>query len=143
MSQARICFVVSSPLTARAFLSGHIAALSRGYQVDLAVDEGGPDGLGDIPSHAHIVQVPIRPQSQMTCFTFLISSRVRGLFTEGCLRAPWAAALLKLLSQTKPMNWLTILIAADRSRDLKKLCVRSRNRDRFLTIHYLELFRMH
>jgi len=60
MSQARICFVVSSPLTARAFLSGHIAALSRGYQVDLAVDEAGPDGLGDISSHARIVRVPIR-----------------------------------------------------------------------------------
>lgn len=60
MSQARICFVVSSPLTARAFLSGHIATLSRHYSIDLAVDAGGPDGLGDIPSHARIVQVPIR-----------------------------------------------------------------------------------
>lgn len=60
MNQARICFVVSSPLTARAFLSGHIAALSRHYSIDLAVDAGGPDGLGDIPSRARIVQVPIR-----------------------------------------------------------------------------------
>ncbi|KAB2876196.1 MAG: glycosyltransferase family 4 protein, partial [Pseudorhodoplanes sp.] len=60
MSQARICFVVSSPLTARAFLSGHIATLSRHYSIALAVDAGGPDGLGDIPSHARIVPVTIR-----------------------------------------------------------------------------------
>lgn len=60
MSPARICFVVSSPLTARAFLSGHIAALSRHYTVDLAVDAKGGDGLGGIPVHARIVPMPIR-----------------------------------------------------------------------------------
>jgi glycosyltransferase involved in cell wall biosynthesis len=60
MSPARICFVVSSPLTARAFLSGHIAALSRYYTVDLAVDAKGGDGLGGIPAHARIVPMPIR-----------------------------------------------------------------------------------
>lgn len=36
MTTAKICFVVSSPLTARAFLSGHIAALSQHYAIDLA-----------------------------------------------------------------------------------------------------------
>lgn len=60
MSPARICFVVSSPLTARAFLSGHIAALSRRYTVDLAVNAKGDDGLGGIPAHARIVPMPIR-----------------------------------------------------------------------------------
>lgn len=60
MNRARICFVVSSPLTARAFLSGHIAALSGRYAIDLVADAGGADCLGDIAEHARIVPVPIR-----------------------------------------------------------------------------------
>ena len=60
MNPARICFVVSSPLTARAFLSGHIAALSRCFTVDLAVDAKGDGGLGGVPAHARIVPMPIR-----------------------------------------------------------------------------------
>jgi glycosyltransferase involved in cell wall biosynthesis len=34
----RICFVVSSAMTVRAFLVGHIAALSRHYDVDVVLD---------------------------------------------------------------------------------------------------------
>lgn len=60
MSSARICFVVSSPLTARVFLSGHIAALSQYFSVDLAMDVQGDVGLGGIPAHARIVSMPIR-----------------------------------------------------------------------------------
>ncbi len=60
MKPARLCFVVSSPLTARAFLSGHIAALGERYAVDLAVDATDDSGLGDIPSHARVVPLPIR-----------------------------------------------------------------------------------
>lgn len=60
MKPARLCFVVSSPLTARAFLSGHIAALGERYAVDLAVDAADGTGLGDIPSHARVVPLPIR-----------------------------------------------------------------------------------
>lgn len=60
MSVARICFVVSSPLTARAFLSGHIAALSRRYAIDVAADAEHPADLGDIPAHARLVRMPIR-----------------------------------------------------------------------------------
>lgn len=60
MKPARLCFVVSSPLTARAFLSGHIAALGERYVVDLAVDATDGTGLGDIPSHARVVPLPIR-----------------------------------------------------------------------------------
>ncbi len=60
MNAKRICFVVSSPLTARAFLSGHIAVLSKLYTIDLAVDADGTEGLGDIPAHARIVHVAIR-----------------------------------------------------------------------------------
>lgn len=60
MKPARLCFVVSSPLTARAFLSGHIAALGERYAVDLAVDATDDTGLGDIPCHARVVPLPIR-----------------------------------------------------------------------------------
>lgn len=60
MSRARLCFVVSSPLTARAFLSGHIAALSRRYAVDVAADVADPAELGDIPAHARTFRMPIR-----------------------------------------------------------------------------------
>ena len=56
----RVCFVVASPLTARAFLSGHVAALSRRYAVDMAADAADPAELGDIPAHARIFRVPIR-----------------------------------------------------------------------------------
>lgn len=59
MTTRRICFVVSSTLTARAFLSGHIAALGEHYAVDLAVDADDVAELGEIPSHAHIVPMPI------------------------------------------------------------------------------------
>lgn len=59
-AQARICFVVSSPMTARAFLSGHIGALSRRYAVDLAADVTKTDALGDLANCAKPVAVPIR-----------------------------------------------------------------------------------
>lgn len=61
-SVKNICFVVSSPLTARAFLSGHIAALSGRYAIDLAVDAGDPAELGGMPAHARVVPVRIRRQ---------------------------------------------------------------------------------
>ncbi len=57
---ARICFVVSSPLTARAFLSGHIAALSGRHAIDLVADVRDPAELGGISAHAGIVPVRIR-----------------------------------------------------------------------------------
>lgn len=60
MKPARVCFVVASPMTARAFLSGHIAALGERYAVDLVVDAGDVAELGGIPSRARIVRVPIR-----------------------------------------------------------------------------------
>lgn len=59
MTVQRVCFVVSSPLTARVFLSGHFAALSRRYAIDLAADAGGQGGLGDIALHARVVPVRI------------------------------------------------------------------------------------
>ncbi|GJQ56132.1 MAG: hypothetical protein HKUEN07_27010 [Rhodocyclaceae bacterium] len=60
MKQARVCFIVASPMTARAFLSGHIAALSGRYAIDLAVDVGDETELGSIPARARIVPLPIR-----------------------------------------------------------------------------------
>jgi len=60
LKQARVCFIVASPMTARAFLSGHIAALSGRYAIDLAVDVGDETELGSIPARARIVPLPIR-----------------------------------------------------------------------------------
>ncbi|BBO19571.1 glycosyltransferase [Candidatus Desulfobacillus denitrificans] len=59
MTTQRICFVVSSSLTARAFLTGHFAALGRRYAIDLAANAGGQDGLGDIMLHVRVVPVRI------------------------------------------------------------------------------------
>jgi glycosyltransferase involved in cell wall biosynthesis len=54
----KICFVVSSPMTAKVFLSAHIDALSRRFMVDLAVDGPQPGELDGM--RARIVPVPIR-----------------------------------------------------------------------------------
>jgi len=60
MTTFKICFVVSSPLTAKAFLSGHIAALSGHYAIDLVADVQNPAELGSIPAHARVVPLQIR-----------------------------------------------------------------------------------
>lgn len=56
----KICFVVSSPLTARAFLSGHIAALSSDYAVDLVADTTDPAKVGGVAGRVRLRPVPIR-----------------------------------------------------------------------------------
>lgn len=60
LKRARACFVVSTAMTARAFLSEHIAALSERYAIDLVLGVDQHDSLGDIPSHARILAMPIR-----------------------------------------------------------------------------------
>lgn len=60
MNPSRICFVVSSPLSAKAFLSGHIAALSARYGVDLVADAKQPSDLTEIAPYARILPVGIR-----------------------------------------------------------------------------------
>ncbi|OQY65059.1 MAG: hypothetical protein B6D47_12775 [Rhodocyclaceae bacterium UTPRO2] len=83
MKQARVCFIVASPMTARAFLSGHIAALSGRYAIDLAVDVGDETELGSIPARARIVPLPIRrkvaPLADMAALSrlFLLFRRER------------------------------------------------------------------
>jgi glycosyltransferase involved in cell wall biosynthesis len=62
VTAVKICFVVSSPLTARAFLSSHIAALSGRYAIDLVADADDLAKLGDIPGHARIIPARIRRQ---------------------------------------------------------------------------------
>jgi glycosyltransferase involved in cell wall biosynthesis len=54
-----ICFVVSSPLTANAFLADHITALSRRYSIDLVCNVTEPSELGRIASHAKITRIRI------------------------------------------------------------------------------------
>lgn len=78
-----MCFIVASPMTARAFLSGHIAALSGRYAIDLAVDVGDETELGNIPARARIVPLPIRrkvaPLADLTALSrlFLLFRRER------------------------------------------------------------------
>jgi glycosyltransferase involved in cell wall biosynthesis len=55
-----MCFVVSSPMTAQAFLSGHIAALANQFRIDLAVDAVGETAMGSLQDHARIVPLPLR-----------------------------------------------------------------------------------
>jgi glycosyltransferase involved in cell wall biosynthesis len=61
---AKLCFVVSSPLTARVFLGGHIAALSERYVIDLAADVDDQTQLGDIRARARTI-VPVRIRRQI------------------------------------------------------------------------------
>lgn len=56
----KICFVVSSPLTARAFLSSHLAVLSADYDIDLVADTGNVAELGVAGQHARLRPAPIR-----------------------------------------------------------------------------------
>jgi glycosyltransferase involved in cell wall biosynthesis len=57
--KAKICFVVSSPMTAKAFLGAHIAALSERFSIDLAANVSRPDELDGIRKHARTVPVPV------------------------------------------------------------------------------------
>jgi glycosyltransferase involved in cell wall biosynthesis len=57
----RICFVVASPMTAAAFLEGHMRALARDYEVDLACSPpGSGPGAAAAPACAALRPVPIR-----------------------------------------------------------------------------------
>lgn len=56
----KLCFVVSSPMTAKAFLGAHIAALSGRFAIDLVVNATDPAELAEIAQYARIVQAPIQ-----------------------------------------------------------------------------------
>jgi glycosyltransferase involved in cell wall biosynthesis len=56
----KICFVVASPMTARAFLSGHLRALSEDYEVHLVCDLEGAGQLDDIGCDVQITSIGIR-----------------------------------------------------------------------------------
>ena len=55
-----MCFVVSSPLTAKAFLSGHIGALCSRYQIDLIADADESADLGVLRSYADVTRIGIQ-----------------------------------------------------------------------------------
>jgi len=59
MFKERICFVVSSPMTARAFLTGHLLALSRRYSVDLVCHAEGGAPLDSLAGEIEIIPVAI------------------------------------------------------------------------------------
>lgn len=55
----RICFVVAVPLTARAFLFDHMAALGEFYDIDLVANIEDPSARDDLSRVASIVAAPI------------------------------------------------------------------------------------
>jgi glycosyltransferase involved in cell wall biosynthesis len=59
-AKSKICFAVSSPMTANAFLREHISALSGRFVIDLAANASHPSELESVACHARIFQVPIR-----------------------------------------------------------------------------------
>ncbi len=58
VARYRICFVVSSPLTIRAFLSSHIAVLSATFDVSV-VANADPDSFAAEGLSVRIFRVPI------------------------------------------------------------------------------------
>lgn len=64
IKKTRICFVVAAPFTANAFLSQHILALARKYQVAIALNGGVQDlrlELRKIPTHRFCIVRKIAP----------------------------------------------------------------------------------
>lgn len=59
-AKSKICFAVSSPMTAKAFLGAHIAALSGRFAIDLVANVIAPAELAEIVPHARIVQAPVK-----------------------------------------------------------------------------------
>lgn len=57
--KTKICFVVSSPMTAKVFLGAHLAALSERFSIDLAANVSRPDELDGINKHVRAVPVPV------------------------------------------------------------------------------------
>jgi hypothetical protein len=57
-ARQRICFVVSSPLTIRAFLAKHVAALSGRFAVSIVVNAS-PEAVAAEAPQARFFRVPI------------------------------------------------------------------------------------
>jgi glycosyltransferase involved in cell wall biosynthesis len=60
MTKKKICFIVASPLTASAFLSGHMQALSCDYEVHLVCDLEKGEMLHRIGHDVQVVSIGIR-----------------------------------------------------------------------------------
>lgn len=59
-TKKKMCFVVSSPITASAFLRAHIHVLSERFAIDLAANCPDPAELELIALHARVMQVPLQ-----------------------------------------------------------------------------------
>lgn len=106
MTAAKLCFVVSSPLTAKAFLSGHIVALSKRYRIDLIADADDPIELGGISIYARVIPLRIRRQvAPLADLAALL--RLYGLFR----RERYAA-----VSSVTPKAGMLALLAATMAR---------------------------
>jgi glycosyltransferase involved in cell wall biosynthesis len=60
MSTKKICFIVASPVTASAFLSGHMQALSHDYEVHLVCDLEKGGRLDGIPQDVQVASIGIQ-----------------------------------------------------------------------------------
>ncbi len=60
MSNRNICFIVATPMTANAFLSGHMHALSHGYDVHLVCDLEKGGGLDGIAQDVKVTSIGIQ-----------------------------------------------------------------------------------
>ena len=105
MRPKKICFVVSSPLTARAFLSSHLAVMSSDYEIDLVADTDNIAELGDAGKYARLSPAPIRrkisPWSDF-CGLMALTSLFRRERYAAITSVTPKAGLLALLA-----GWLT------------------------------------
>ena len=58
-AKPKICFITASELTVRCFLLGHLAALSKIYEVTLIVNTDNPDFLRDTNLAIRVLPVGI------------------------------------------------------------------------------------
>src|SRR5258708_21917149 len=97
----RICFVVSSPLTIRAFLCSHIAALSEKFDVSVAANAA-PDALAAEDLQAHLFTVPIERRI----------SPLRDLRALACLVSNFRKQRFDVVHSVTPKAGLLAMMAA-------------------------------
>lgn len=105
MVKGRVCFVVSSPMTARVFLSGHLLALSRHYCVDLVCNAEGNFALDKLPD---VRVIPVAIQRKVALVADLLA-----LFK---LYRHFRAGQYNLICSVTPKAGLLSLLAAFLSR---------------------------
>lgn len=89
MEISRICFVVSSPLTAKVFLQGHLCALMRDYEIDLVCHSDGVLPLDILAEKVNVIEIQIKRHISLIndllalweLFRLFKSKRYAGIFS--------------------------------------------------------------